>query len=629
MTAQFIAALSVSLILIAVYLPAIITHQWLSYKDPFYITQNPAVIVGNSVWATSLSQHFWMPLTLFVYRLEFLLAGLNPVVFHITNMVVHVLGVVCIGLVASRLSARLVVIWLGVLCYGLLPVHVPLIGGSWGLADLLANLFLALACFAGIKFQGKKRWRWLITAIVAVVFLLMSKPLFSLLGNVMMMVVAALCIGMSFVAWRFDCFLRTQEAVIRWLFWLALAGFISMLGITSFTQIKWWKNDITLWSHVAQAKPSVMAFINLAKSLQQEMSANPSQERIDAILKCYDQASALNKNDPAVYLERALFLIRLQQVTQAKKVYEDLLKSVPHHPEALLGLARIYVYHQQSQQVIGLINELMKFYPDEEPYYLKAISLLTGAVNISPNEKIYQEKREDLLSNLEELSKHKKYTAIDFYNLALLYQQVGGREEAVRYYKKALELNPNHVPSLSNLAVLIQLNGDSKSALTLYERVVRIQPSYAGGYLNMGLIYSSIGDAPRAKQMYLKTLKIDRQNSSAYFNLGYILENEGDLKQATEYYEQAIELDPSNAEAYYNLGNVYAGQGLTAEAIASYLKTVDINPKHLNAYVNLAIISFKARDVKGAIAYLEKAKNLGYTPPEDFVRILQPYMQQQ
>ena len=55
------------------------------------------------------------------------------------------------------------------------------------------------------------------------------------------------------------------------------------------------------------------------------------------------------------------------------------------------------------------------------------------------------------------------------------------------------------------------------------------------------------------------------------------------------------------------------------------VKTVSINKNHQNAFVNLSILSFKSMDFSGALQYLQEAERLGYTPPEEYVKSLEPY----
>ena len=297
----------------------------------------------------------------------------------------------------------------------------------------------------------------------------------------------------------------------------------------------------------------------------------------------------------------------------------------PQLPQAYLDLGEDFRIVGESPQAVETYSRLLSLFPDDENIDVKVIEAYGRAIAENPKDDLYKEKREEVLADFEQLSKRKNYSAADYYNLGFLYEQVGGKEEAMRFYSKAVQMQPDYKEALFNLANLYRDAGNYKVAIVLYERLVHFHPKYILGYLNIGLIFNALGDKPQARQFYLKVIALDPDNGDAYFNLGYLSESQGELSEAINYYEKAVEVAPKNAEAYYNLGNTYASLGQNAEAIASYLKTVGINPHHQDAFVNLSILSFKSRDFQGAIHYLEDAKALGYNPPVEYLKTLEPY----
>ena len=383
---------------------------------------------------------------------------------------------------------------------------------------------------------------------------------------------------------RFYAFLKTQEAVVRYLFFAATILLLLAMALVSVQTNAVWKDETTLWRWRSSHHPSVKAFNALGRLLQAADDAAP-----------------------------------------AIKIYERSLKLDPHDQEAHFALADIDLRLRKTEEVIGVYNRLLKFYPEDEGVYTRIIEGYGRAIAKYPQESIYQEKREDVLAAYEQVSKRKKYTANDYYNLGFLYEQVGGFEEAMRFYRKALALSPKHEKTLLNLAHRYQEAGDIKTALLLYGRLVHVNPRSTAGYLNMGILYNALGDADKARYLYQKVISIDPNNAGAYFNLGYLNESAGELREALNDYEKAVENDPRHAEAYYNMGNVYAALQQYPEAIASYLKTVGINPNHQNVYVNLSILSFKSKDFQGSIRYLEEARLLGYNPPAEYLKTLEPY----
>ncbi len=384
---------------------------------------------------------------------------------------------------------------------------------------------------------------------------------------------------------RFYKFLKTQEPLVRHLFLVGVYVLIASMVLMTLQINLIWQNSQSLWKY-----------------------------RVEH----YQTPEALNKWAKILYQMQG-------KKDEAKAIYQRAIEVYPKYIESYLDLCEIYYNESKSENLVRLSNQLLAAVPEDPDVYLRLMEIYHKAIARFPDAKIYQEKREEMLAQYEQISKRKNYSANDYYNLGFLYEQVGGFEQAMRYYRKALELDPKHEKSLFNVANRLQQVGDYKNAIIVYERIIKLYPRTTSAYLNLGIIANALGDVNKARIMYEQVIKIDSNNAQAYFNLGYLNETAGELREALNDYEKAVEINPKHGEAYYNMGNVYATLGQNAEAIASYLKTIAINPNHLNAFVNLSILSFKAKDFKGAIHYLEEAQLLGYTPPEGFAKALEPY----
>jgi len=387
---------------------------------------------------------------------------------------------------------------------------------------------------------------------------------------------------------QFYSFLKTQEAVIRILFWIAVAVLGAALFLTSIWEISIRRDALTFWTCESKRHPAPEAMNKLY-----EVLGRIAQEKGD-----WDSS--------VMY-------------------YQKIIALKPRSSEAYLGLGEAYRMLGRTREAVEMYSRLLDLYPDDEGTYIKVIQAYGKAIEAAPNDKIFQEKREEVLGEFEDLSKRKKYSAVDYFNLGALYEQVGGKEEAMRFYTRAIAMQPDYTQALDHLAKLFQDSGNYKMAVEIYDRLLHFHPKFVSAYLNMGMIFNALGDKSKARQFYLKVIALDPENGSAYFDLGYLSESQGELQEAISYYEKAIDTTPKNAEAYYNLGNVYADLGQSAEAIAVYLKTVAINPHHQDAFVNLSILSFKSRNFAGAIHYLEQAQNLGYNPPAEYLKTLEPY----
>lgn len=417
---------------------------------------------------------------------------------------------------------------------------------------------------------------------------------------------------------QFYIFLKTQEAVIRFLFWAAVIVFCGGVMLTSISEINLRHDPLTFWTYESKRHPDASSMNSLADAYYSRKNFSKAQEN-------YQKAVAVDPKFIRAYEGMAILAKERGQWDQVVAACQKIITLNPQSPQAYLGLGEAFRVLGDSSDAVQTYSRLLDLFPDDEKIDVKVIEAYGKAIAGNPQDDLYKEKREEVLADFEQLSKRKKYKAADYYNLGFLYEQVGGKEEAMRFYTKAVQMQPDYAQALYNLANLYRDAGNYKIAMVLYGRLVHFHPKNALGYLNMGLIFNALGDQDRARQFYLKVIDLDPDNGDAYFNLGYLSESQGELSEAVTYYEKAVEVAPKNAEAYYNLGNVYASLGQNGEAIASYLKTVAINPRHQDAFVNLSILSFKSRDFQGAIHYLEQAQTLGYNPPAEYLKTLEPY----
>jgi len=416
----------------------------------------------------------------------------------------------------------------------------------------------------------------------------------------------------------FDVFLKTQEEVLRFLFWAAIFVFACAVILTSISEFNLRRDGLTFWSYESKRNPNAVSFNNLADEFYKIKNLIKAQE-------FYEKAVGQDSKSIRAYEGLAKIAVSGGAWDRAIEYDQKIIGLNPQSSQTYLDLGEAYRTLGENNEAVETYSRLLSAFPDDEKIDVKVIEAYGHAITDDPENSIYKEKREEVLADFEQLSKRRNYNAADYYNLGFLYQQVGGKEEATRYYTKAIQMQPDHQKALYNLANLYRDSGNYKIALELYGRLVHFYPKDVSAYLNMGIIFNALGDQEKARQFYLKVIDLDPDNGEAYFNLGFLRESQGELSEAVNYYEKSVEVAPKNAEAYYNLGNVYASLGQNSEAIASYLKTVGINPHHQNAFVNLSILSFKSHDFQGAIHYLEQAQTLGYNPPAEYLKTLEPY----
>ena len=106
--------------------------------------------------------------------------------------------------------------------------------------------------------------------------------------------------------------------------------------------------------------------------------------------------------------------------------------------------------------------------------------------------------------------------------LANMYAEIGDvwlssglYPEAIREYRRALELGPAFVDIRSKLAGALRDAGEREAAIAEYEEVVRQTPSYLPARLNLGLSLYAAGRKEEAAKHWRYVLEISPGNRNA------------------------------------------------------------------------------------------------------------------
>lgn len=165
--------------------------------------------------------------------------------------------------------------------------------------------------------------------------------------------------------------------------------------------------------------------------------------------------------------------------------------------------------------------------------------------------------------------------------------------------------------------------GRLAEAIASYEKVLKTRPALPEPYFRLGALYFKLGMKSRAQEYYYQAIDKNFRNPEIYFHMGYIKETEGKYQDALEWYLKAEEKGVDSAELYFNLGNVLARLGSLTSSMDYYKKAVSVNPDHVDGFINLAIVAFQMGEVADASFYLDKARELGYNPPAEFLESIE------
>ncbi|MBN1684372.1 MAG: tetratricopeptide repeat protein [Gammaproteobacteria bacterium] len=132
-------------------------------------------------------------------------------------------------------------------------------------------------------------------------------------------------------------------------------------------------------------------------------------------------------------------------------------------------------------------------------------------------------------------------------------------EEAMRYFQRALEIDPYCEQALLCLGGIYYNCHDLKKALNFWKQLLNINPKHAAALSGVGLVFLQHHNFEEAAKYFKRALKSDRENPDidALYGLGEIDRMEERFPEAIEKYRKVLERDPDCQEALFSIGRAY------------------------------------------------------------------------
>jgi len=260
-------------------------------------------------------------------------------------------------------------------------------------------------------------------------------------------------------------------------------------------------------------------------------------------------------------LQTAIELHQSGNFRQAEVIYQRILRTEPHHPDALhlLGL----VYQQQGQSKL-------------------AIPLIKKAIALNPVDITYQ------------------------FNLGNLHQDLGQLDEAIACFQQVLERQPGYMDALVALGTAYKAQGFLEEAIASYQQVLEHQPDRSDAYFNLTQALAAQGQLDTSAAHSQDALLHNPPHAELQIRLGNARQANDQLDLAIAHYRQALLLKPDFVAAYHRLGNALEKHGKLNEAIDNYRQVLKRLPDDVNAYLDCARALVNQGQLDDAIAIYRK-----------------------
>ena len=257
-------------------------------------------------------------------------------------------------------------------------------------------------------------------------------------------------------------------------------------------------------------------------------------------------------------------------------------------------IARLF-RNKKGYKFEGTVHELVEPSIENKKGKIAATNIVLHHYGNSDSS-VVKEKRKFYLELCKKKVEEKK-DASSYFELGVLYKENSDFDNAVKSFKKAIELNPKHSMALYELGVIYEKEKNYDEAIKFYTESLRKKEN-SESFQSLGVCYLKKGMLKEAYRNLAKAMLLNPNKYNIYNNLGAVFEKMGNYESAVQVLEIGTKLNPNNVIGFYNLGVALDKKGDFGKALNAYEKAVELGHSKSEE------IKKRIRQLKGIITSL-------------------------
>jgi len=163
---------------------------------------------------------------------------------------------------------------------------------------------------------------------------------------------------------------------------------------------------------------------------------------------------------------------------------------------------------------------------------------------------------------------------------AVILFELNNYDDAIKYWKKSIELNQKYYFGLNNLGNVYLKKNEFQTALEYYDKATEIKLDYHEAFHNKGNVFLKMNDLTNALKNYDKALKIKSDYLPSIKGKSDIYVKQKTFDKAILELEKILIYEPNNINSYIQKADILSQQNKLREAIDNYEIAYDLNPDH-------------------------------------------------
>lgn len=609
----------VALITFLVFSPSLF-NGWVNWDDDHYVLNNPLVQHLSAeqiqeMFTTLQVQGNYHPVTLLSLAVDHQIAGTNPLMFHLSNLLFHLFNTVLLLLFVYFLTDRIYIAIITALLFGIHPMHVESVAWISERKDVLYTFFFLWGLILYLQYlqQTRRSYLWLGLCMLAFVLSILSKGMAVTFPLILLLI--------DYLQERTDYRRLMLEKVPFFL--LSLGGGILTIIAQRAGQALSHAPDVSLIESMAIASYGLCLYTIKLLFPFQLSTLHPYPMGLGEAVPSYMYLSVIGTIALAYLAWRGIryrracgfgigvYLVSLAPVLQVLPVGNAMIAERYTYIAYiglffLIGWAIDQYLQRKSPDIPAYKNRLMLGFAVylccmmsltlmRIPVWKNGETLWTDVMQTYPDHYysyasrgmywIEQQQPTKAMADFQDALIRNPGFADGYVNRGMLYAQAGDYERAISDYDQAISLDSLHYLPYLNRGAIFRITNRPQEALSDLNRAIQLNPSDVLSYHNRGLLHKQSQQYEAAIQDFSAALNLAPNNPSLWYERGWVYALVGNFSMAEQDFTTAISLQPDYAQAYFYRSMTYRELGKKEMALQDALRAQQLGLEIDSEYV--------------------------------------------
>ena len=604
----FKGGLFIAVLIFAFYFQTI-KFDFVNWDDQVNVYENESVM--NFDVKGIFSEHVignYNPLSNLSLAIEYQIVGDKPGVYHLNNVLLHIICSLLVFLLVKRLGMSFFVSLLTALLFGIHPMRVESVAWITERKDVLFGTFYLMSLLLYISYHKTKKIGFYVISLFIFTLSLLSKIQAVTLPFSLLLIDYWFQRKLTFksVFEKMPFFILSLVTGVVGIYFLRKQGSLD-LGITMpvFQRL-----FIGSYSFVVYVVKSVFPYqLSAVYTFPAELSILYYISMLPAIAIVL--VSIFTFNTKKFFTFGILFftlniVFMLQVVGAGQGFLADRFTYIPY-----IGLFLIFAV---------LVENLLERINNQKVFIYSILGIYMVLISIQTNNQIKIWKNNETLWT--DVIKKQPTNDLAYNNLAHFYVENDQAEKALLNYNTAIELQPQKAQPYNNRGKIYFDRGEFDIALQDYDKSLSIDPGFADALANRGAVYGAKKQYENAIIDLSKVMEIDPKNTDVISNRGFIYYQLKEFEKAIADCQLYLQYKPDDAEVVNITGLSYAGINDFDAAIHEYDRAIQIAPTNALFYLNRSFAFNSKGDKTKALREALQVQKLGLAVDENYLHYL-------